>query len=441
MFHKVIYTSALLCFLLQLGCSKDPEKEILKSNISSEKYAKELLEKGLTAEAADHYARIGEILLVTEGFVYADEMFDSALEIDPNNAKALFYSAILKPLLTLKGVPRKLNGIVEGNSRKSLENFYNQLFKLNYPELISLGYELPDGEGLYASIFEFQRDLREKLLPALENSEKSLAKLENANFSLTLNLAKFWEKRNDFKCHQYEYSYYDQRNERYETYKYWYCHYDKDPMDKYNATIVKLDRHDIKMARGVLAAHVDLLRVGTAYNLKGLDILRKKWQGLTRNQQANPFGFAGTQLIREQKDFLTLADDHRLVEVAGSLPEILTHIIDLSTFQSLLCENPSRSNHLFKSFCLGSRSLDKAKEMLEYVTGPKEHLLGVDSHGDEVFVLVDLTKVLNTPPQDLKDLLPTQFNRHGDPIVFGDPTFGGLFPNGDILEKLRLVRR
>ncbi len=39
----------------------------------------------------------------------------------------------------------------------------------------------------------------------------------------------------------------------------------------------------------------------------------------------------------------------------------------------------------------------------------------------------------------LKALLPTRFDNSGTPDGFADPTFGGLVPNGDLMDALRRV--
>src|SRR4051812_10452147 len=113
---------ALAAFTTLQGCSQKsnhstPEKtETVSQALASKLHvdAQKLRAEGKASEAiavdkeaAAHYARLGELLLMPEGMEYADEMFAKALAIDPNNAKALIYKAGTEPLMTLRGyIPR-----------------------------------------------------------------------------------------------------------------------------------------------------------------------------------------------------------------------------------------------------------------------------------------------------------------------------------------------
>jgi len=82
--------------------------------------------------------------------------------------------------------------------------------------------------------------------------------------------------------------------------------------------------------------------------------------------------------------------------------------------------------------------------MAEYLAGPK--MLPLDSildvsdfalKGVESEVLVNIPSFFSLPIVDLKSFLPVTFAKDGFKIItFGDLHFGGIIPNGDLIEKL-----
>lgn len=48
---------------------------------------------------------------------------------------------------------------------------------------------------------------------------------------------------------------------------------------------------------------------------------------------------------------------------------------------------------------------------------------------------------IDTPAQDLKILLPTEYNECGNPLNVGEETLGGLFPSSDATKALTIARR
>jgi len=166
-----------------------------------------------------------------------------------------------------------------------------------------------------------------------------------------------------------------------------------------------------------------------AKRLQALTQLRKKQGKIVTAEEM-------VQLINEYPNFLALHPKHQLPQLASSLPQVLGHALDLSTLRNELCQNPERRGHILDSICIGLEFTQIAEKALDLLAGPKEFSLGRNGEGQEVMILTDLSIILNSPIQDLKNLLPTHFDSKGRPVNFPDKTLGGLFPNGDIFEKL-----
>jgi hypothetical protein len=146
-----------------------------------------------------------------------------------------------------------------------------------------------------------------------------------------------------------------------------------------------------------------------------------------------------TNLLREFPDLLTLEHDNELGEVAKNATAAIKNTLALDDMKSELCSGKSRNEKtsLFFPICLDIEMVNSLRMGADLLAGPKEIVLGQDDSGQDVKILIDLTKVLKTPIADIKALLPVSFDNDGNPVDYPDQTMGGLFPNGDLIAKFK----
>jgi len=430
--------------LTGVGCSPTINTKIEKVSSVT---AKQLVKEGKTEEAAAQYARIGELLLLPEGFGYADEMFDKALALDPKNGKANFYSALTKPLLTAQGFIPRLEPIVGPDQAQALQRMRNEIAKLSLPELTKFATQLPQGKKAFANYHDLQRALRTETLPVLALSADKIDKISNEKpLELTINLARLKMGPSYSYSDSNEYSYCER--EEYNNETGWTCtstvkviSYFYNSGADLKPTTVLVDPVDLKLLKSSYMAAADYIRMGTAYSAEGFEAFKKRYDAMAAVNGNPPTAGELVSLIREYTDLGVLESDHELVQLARSAEEILKHGLDLANMQNELCGNEGRkaSNSLFKEVCISAAQAQQMQIFADMLAGPKKMPIGMDGAGNPVNILTDLSAVLNNPPKDVKALLPTAFDASGKPTVFPDPTMGGLFPDGDLAEKLRQI--
>jgi len=408
--------------------------------------ADKLATQGRTTEAAEMYSRIGELLLIPEGIQYADEMFDKALAINPNDGKANFYSAITKPLMAAQGFITRMEPIVDANGSANLIKLKDAIDELRLPELIKFANELPAGKKQFESYYDVQRAVRTELLPAVAASVDKVAKLK-APLKLNINLSRLGlRSKNPKYNYTTEYSYentYCQKGEWNQTTHNWECtstiternfyttwtsNYDPTPTE-YN-----LDDADLTIIRSAAQGALNSLRINTAYSIKGLEHLIKKWEAYER-VHGKMNARSAVKLINAYSELGTLESDNLLSDVSKSAADTAKNMLDLATLQNDLCNNPARQygSNLFTQICIIGSDLKNLQVLSDLLAGPKK----VEFGGDNLTILMDVNAILYNPPRDLHALLPNAFDVYGNVSTLQDPTVGGLFPNGDLIEKLK----
>jgi hypothetical protein len=140
--------------------------------------------------------------------------------------------------------------------------------------------------------------------------------------------------------------------------------------------------------------------------------------------------------MRNFPSLLRLESDNELGLVSSSIERAIRGGLELASLRSTLC-GPSRAGTLLGALCMDSELVSRLQETLNLLAGPTDLSLG--RHVGNVKIRTDLSALLVRSPTDLKAFLPTQFNSAGKPVSYPDQTVGGLFPNGDIVEKLQQI--
>jgi hypothetical protein len=393
-------------------------------------------------EASAYYARLGELLMMPEGAQYADQMFQKALKLDPTNSKAHFYEAFLSPAMTFKGfLPMVERLAASPQDQEGLENFRLSVQKLNMPEVYNFVNVLPAGEQPFTEYYDVERFSREKLLPAIV---ASIAHLQQIDTSQPLQL-NFTPERAQIDPVRHVYTWYeDNSNCSNDPVNGWSCtdyNYNGKYADPKLPNQYFVDQYDLKIIESSLMAIADSIRVGTAYSYKDIEVMARRLRALSDIREQ-----AGVQLssqdvvgvVKQFNNLFVLESDQQLSAIPESTGQALRNMLDLANMQDQLCNSTARSalNSLIYPICLSANVASSLKMGLDLLAGPASVNLGNDVNGNSVNITADLSLVLKNPPKDLKALLPTAFDSSGNPINYPDPTFGGLFPNGDLIAKL-----
>lgn len=389
-------------------------------------------------ESADEYVRLGEMLMLPESFESADQMLTKALAQDPENAKANLYKAFTEPMLAAKGYLGRLQGLASSDKdREAVERLRRNVESLKIPGLQKFVEELDPGERPFESYYDLQRFARERLLNAI---------------NLSLHYLKHVNARKPIEVKLMPWNSLDVQNRAPLSISEGACSktasgFVCSSASEKEVQTYHVDRHDVELLKTALRAMADQIRLSTAYSLKDAEVAfgRLRSLGEARREQ----GLSGltqqevVETIRSANALFTLEADNQLHKIAKSETQALRDGLELANLKSSLCDGSERTaaNSLIRPICLEANMIVSMNLGLDLLSGPKEISLGSDEGGDQVRVVMDINAVLKNPPKDLKDLLPRFFDSKGNPIHYPDPTLGGLFPDGDLLTKLKLVNQ
>lgn len=390
-------------------------------------------------EPAEQAATLGEMLLTPTQLTEADAMFDRALSLDPAHPKANLYSAILKPLLALKGITKRFSPMLGEAERARLVRV-EQSFAGLHPKFASVATrltELAESERLATPALG-QAYLRTHLLPLIE---QSIAKLKHVEKEDALELrisAEAWVTNGAAPAEPLCQPSANSENP-------WQCGF-----RAYSEIVpMKLDGEDRERLRRVLTAWADHLRLTTAYGLESAESFKSAFESrqaqLERNRyRLSPSGIV--QILRQFGAFGKLTDANLLSAVAGG-EESERNAFAFSHVQTVLCSGTRESaqNVLVQGLCAITDVLFPVEETLAFRTGIQTVVLGTTRSGQPVTARMDLASYLKRPAGDLKTLFPVRFDSRGEPIsgsTYGsdDLSLGGLFPDRDYLEKMKQVK-
>lgn len=414
---SIIWCLSISSLAFLTSCSEPSSKGALKLSSS---HAQSLYNEGKLAESSDLYARVGEALISSPngGIFLAEEMFQKSLSIDSTNSKANFYSAILAPQMTMKGfVPRfkKLS-----NDKISINKFENEISELGLPEVTDFYLKLKPGAVEAKELEDLRRFVRNEYAKELKNSLAKISLISGKNFKILpvineekTQICEVDSSGNAIIC--------------------------KDEEVKQKAVSVYIDEHDVKALKVSFSAMRSALLLSTSIGLKGVEeVSRKLEQKKQSSKKVSDKEIV--DLLKTRPDFLRFeGSKNDLREIFLAKEEIIEDLIDFSKVRSELCDKSLRKNNLVKEICIDAETADRLSEVLTYIVGPKEILLGYDEDGREVSVEVNLRALVDSELTSLQDLLPNKFSKEGKILELKDPTFAGMIPNGDLLQKLKIV--
>jgi hypothetical protein len=376
---------------------------------------------GRVVEASDsmdseQLALAGEQLVSLWNFMLAQRAFDWSLQKDPNNERAQFYSAILKPFMLTKGLATRLrpymnnNGGTDGldNNLKNLPNSALKTFLLDGREDIK---DSTDMQNLLVQVRDAWNDMR-----------KFLIVHQNTNLVLNMNPNTFQDSVSE-----------NMRNS---------CHVEE---DSDNHFIVKCDYEhvfekkvnaaDLIALRQMASGHVLFLSLYTAYSVDGIDQLTELERQSGKLSEREKIEYIQNVLPNAAK----LRKDNSLSVISDLGSDFLSAGRWVVQYQRQLCPRTphmpiKRPGYLFdgETFCIA----DMNKTQRDLVTleaslhGPINIILGAKD-GRQKSAKVDAFQWFRAPVQDLRAIAPASYNNCDRAQTLKDKTLGGFFVNGD----------
>lgn len=412
----------IIPMLFSLGACQKSSSSKPKS-LTTERSA---LESDITY--AGKLTRVGEILINNPlGIVHANDLFNKALNLDPTNNKALFYSAFTEILMAFEGAAERTKSM--HSDPEDYKKFVNKLTnELKYPEFINFVIG-KSNQSEIKNIQELKRFFQTEIINAFE---KAGEKFEKITGDVDLILSNYKSETNlSYTCTTTETPEGSITTCESAT--------QVDGFTLEPAQTYKVDHNDIKILAGGLKGYSTVLKLYTGYKLDGQEQIQDLMDDLANQQQRELTEKETHNIVRKFPNYLTLEKDQKISETVEDMESIVLTGMDLEALNNKFCDNELRENNLIKTICFGEEARLDMQKVLDSLYGPQEQTLGLDKNGNEVKILVDIPAFLRNPVEDLKSLLPTSYNSDGSSRYTTMPSLNGLFPNGDLLEKLQQV--
>jgi hypothetical protein len=417
----VIALSGLACSDLQSNKSRNT---VIDTNALSE--SSDSIE-----QVAETLALAGEQLMSPISFMYADFIFDLALQKDGSNQRAQFYKALLKPIMQQKGIIKRIQPVVRTLDTERQQEFNEAVAK--FPESALKTFLLDGAEDITneADLLSFidghtqaweeirlfmknnkdmNLDINVMTIPGVEAAleraarECAASQVNDGVFSISEN-----------------------------------CDYLK-------ALKINVSRADIEVIQHMAAGMQIYLTAGTSYSLDGVRdfIEANKDQTLTAQQVINHFA-NNTTAGKLRHNGLT--------KISEMGTDIVSGVRWAMSIQDQLCPNGkygsqnARSKSLIPvEFCIdaqdseGNTTESKIAQVEQILAGGLLSINYLDRiSGEEKTTEIQPMALLNQPIADLRDVIPTaaeNYNQCGDLSSLVDKTLGGLFPNNDAEQVL-----
>ena len=376
-------------------------------------------------EKAEKYALLGQSALETPRSAHlAIVAFEEALKLDEQNAKANFYSALLLPVLSLKGISVRMAEIVTPKyAQEVTDSILKRISKSEIRSVVSALLNDASAEAVFKTPSEVQQFMTEKLLPTLEESQRRLEIVsQHSDFKVTFNFGNWGYA----KLHT---------------------------LNFFNTTVT-LDQIEVKSAKTAMKGMTVWVAIAAAYNLDDAMALRDKYLSKDRQSRRHVTFRDIVEDLKQYPKLLTLNSKTLIANGADLLKNARENISEAVESTKIIANmlgtnKAEREGKLIPAFreynhyaqCrLGSCVID------DILSGPFAVPIGREGKwnnkdgqwqkgpNQQRTVLVDGTVIFYHPISDLKSLLPTEFDASGKLAkTFPDVTFGGIVPNGDLL--------
>jgi hypothetical protein len=423
--------SALLLSLTACTGSK-------KSNVATIDAASIVASTTLSKEQkADKLAKAAEQLLTAQGFSYANDVADLALEVDSANLRAQFVKALLGPIMVQKGIYKRVKPLADLDQATSeqyaleVAQFENQVPNSTVKEFLFDGQEDIKNEADIQNYFD-----------AFANSFKVIREFAKSN------------KNSELKVMTSD-AFYQKMLERYatscEVYQTGHYEYETNCPDVREMLEVSLNRADFEAIQHMAAGMELYLSLMNSYNLTGS--IEKAISSKGQDEESQKV----LEDLLKNKDFATIRSGNGFQKVKTMGLDYIAGARWVMQMQNKLCPlgemNPKnrigmllnnglctdKSNAVNDSLNL-SKVMDVLNgKVIENVEFGREYSweydavtnTWVDTSKPGYFTNVKPMAIFDTPIADLRSLAPTAYDKCGQVTAIKDPTFGGVFVKGD----------
>lgn len=378
-------------------------------------------------EAAERLALAGEQLFSPVSFMYADEIFDLVLKVDPNNERAQFYKAFLAPWMALKGSVNRVKPLVDRSDEKTKKEYQDFIDKAPESALKTFLMAGPQDLKTEEDVLKFVDEYNASWDKFRSYVKSSKNKTFEINIMTLVGVAGALDSATR-ECHAER-----MMNGTYQMDA--RCNYLK-------ALKVKLSRADFEALQHVTAGFLIYSNLLSAYRVDGLADFYKPYADKDQSPTEQEF----YEHFRKVAEFGKLRTEKKLSSIIGFGTDAIAGVRWAMSIQSELCPSRDASNiknrqgYLFRQgFCIDKNEVNEDGENVDQVLarveavlgGGTSRIFGRDNYGREVSTEIKPAAPLRNPVKDLKPMFPISYNNCGRVVAFADPTLGGVFFKGD----------
>lgn len=411
------------------ACSDKKVQQVKTVNLNPTTYGKNVSK----AELAEEIALAGEQLVDPARFMYADLLFDVALQTDPNNKRAGFYKSFLASFMSMRGLGARVENAIKAHGNESDLAEYQKIVK-NFPNS-SVKTFLLDNSG--KSDIEHEADVQAFLDEYRAGQDKFRQFVKNnkdLNLTLNVNILAAGAMIEDAAEHC------DAELVSNETIEM------AEQCDYLTALQVKLDRADLEALQHAQAGLQIYLTALTAYDLSGLKELANLADKIEEEESREISELEIVEFARSQSQLGKLRNENLLKSIITMGVDALNGVKWANKIQNQLCPTGEpirgeRKRNLVRSdICLQDKvewdgtvvktveeQIDTAERILQNKTIAHSDTIGWQRYN----TLIRPAAPFYTPVKDLLTLAPTEFDECGNALNLGDKTLGGVYPNGD----------
>ena len=375
-----------------------------------------------TQDRAEQLAKSAEQLVSVQGFAYASDVADLALQLDPNNLRAKLVKAALAPVMAQKGILARIAPLVGRDP--ALRDEYNRLIgeiqtRAPNSTLKSFLLEGPADISTEADLQKYLDDLADGF-----GSLRQFAK-NSKNETITVRVSD---------------AFFDIMKKRYED----ACTvvqtspnvYQYDCPSVLNMLEVNLNRADFESVQQVAAGYELYVSLWNSYNASGA-------VQVAINNRRPGMRPTTPQVIDElllNPVFGTIRPGNGFQKVRDMGVDAVTGYRWITSNQASLCplRSPQPRNRIGFLFNWGV-CLENSIEAAANVQKTEDALAGLPVQvtfrgraGLQHSTRINPSAWMNTPIANLRVLTPLRINRCGELAEVADRTAGGLFPMRDV---------
>ncbi|MES3038802.1 MAG: hypothetical protein V4736_12915 [Bdellovibrionota bacterium] len=414
-----------------VGCT-NANQDINKMSGSIDAAAIVADSKSTPADKAERLARSAEQLLSYQGFAYASDIAEAALELDPNNLRAKLVKAIVAPLMAHKGIIARVAPLAAKN-QKAKEAYDKYLADLDTTVANStLKAFLLDGQPDINSEADLQAyfDSAAEGFAALrifakENKDQTIRIMSTDAMFQTLG------DRFSNLCVVTQTGYWQ---------------YEYNCPSPTHALEIEFSRADFEALQQMAAGNELYLSMYNSYDIAGTIDVALSHEGQAANLSAQT---VLEEVLKDPK-FGQLRAGNGFQKIRSLGVDAISAIRWMMANQSSLCpmglSSPrNRVGSLIdKGFCITSKAAVTTARDLKKIegalAGDKVQVLFYDQKG--VPYRTDMSAaIIDRPVADLHLLAPVSIGKCGYVNSIADETGGGLFPNKDANKVLKMSSR